>query len=274
MVSVMVDEKHKEYFRLYYFQYMITGLCTILFLYSEISLVPRGQNIQFSLDDPSITKRYVPSELVGPLGCLILSVGLSNLVVLWSCMFDKDQLKKNRVTWLRERPDGISKDFHFMHTSLLCLMLIISINAAVTGALKLIIGNLRPDFVDRCMPDLQKISDSDSSVFGLDICKQTNKWVLYEGLKSTPSGHSSFIVSTMGFTYLWQKAFTTRTARSYIWCPLLALVVMVSRVVDHRHHWYDVVSGAALAFLVIYACWKWTFVNVAKRDILPSPVSL
>ena len=127
---------------------------------------------------------------------------------------------------------------------------------------------------DRCMPDLQKISDSDSSVFGLDICKQTNKWVLYEGLKSTPSGHSSFIVSTMGFTYLWQKEFTTRTTRSYIWCPLLALVVMVSRVVDHRHHWYDIVSGAALAFIVIYACWKWTFVNVAKRDILPSPVSL
>ncbi|CAI6451711.1 AAC_HP2_G0013160.mRNA.1.CDS.1 [Saccharomyces cerevisiae] len=274
MISVMADEKHKEYFKLYYFQYMIIGLCTILFLYSEISLVPRGQNIEFSLDDSSISKRYVPNELVGPLECLILSVGLSNMVVFWTCMFDKDLLKKNRVKRLRERPDGISNDFHFMHTSILCLMLIISINAALTGALKLIIGNLRPDFVDRCIPDLQKMSDSDSLVFGLDICKQTNKWILYEGLKSTPSGHSSFIVSTMGFTYLWQRVFTTRNTRSCIWCPLLALVVMVSRVIDHRHHWYDVVSGAVLAFLVIYCCWKWTFTNLAKRDILPSPVSV
>lgn len=81
---------------------MIIGLCTILFLYSEISLVPRGQNIEFSLDDPSISKRYVPNELVGPLECLILSVGLSNMVVFWTCMFDKDLLKKNRVKRLRE----------------------------------------------------------------------------------------------------------------------------------------------------------------------------
>ena len=130
----MADEKHKEYFKLYYFQYMIIGLCTILFLYSEISLVPRGQNIEFSLDDPSISKRYVPNELVGPLECLILSVGLSNMVVFWTCMFDKDLLKKNRVKRLRERPDGISNDFHFMHTSILCLMLIISINYDLKGA--------------------------------------------------------------------------------------------------------------------------------------------
>lgn len=68
-------------------------------------------------------------------------------------MFDKDLLKKNRVKRLRERSDGISNDFYFMYISILCLMLIISINVVLIGVLKLIIGNLRFDFVDRCIFD-------------------------------------------------------------------------------------------------------------------------
>lgn len=243
----------------------------IFFLYSELGLVPRSNNVKFQLNNPRISKSYVEDEVVGGIECILMSVLISTSVLLWYCTWGKESLRKQHGAWITNRPDWISKDFHFMHVSLLCLALVLTINGALTNSLKLIIGNFRPDFLARCMP--KDVTTSKSDFYGLDICQQEDKGILYEGLKSTPSGHSSFITSGLGFIFIWQSKYVIGKYWRHIWCLILMAIVMISRITDHRHHWYDVLSGCSLGCSIIYCCWRWVF-STRPGATLPIPVSI
>ena len=269
------------YLEIYLLQYLCVGIGLFFFFYTEFMMVPRTDKVKFQWDNPNISKSYVENELVNGTDCLLLSVFVSSFVVVWHCVFGKVSGRKISSTAHAGvdggdndigggRPKGISKEVHLLHISLLCLSLILTINGALTNALKLSIGNLRPDFLARCQPIIQAASEP-NKYYTLEACKQANKAILYEGLKSTPSGHSSFISSSMGFLFFWQCYFVAGNNARHLWCPLLAFIVMVSRITDHRHHWYDLIFGAFVGLSTVFFCWKWIFTKSAK-SLLPSPV--
>ncbi|SCU96574.1 LADA_0H01640g1_1 [Lachancea dasiensis] len=226
------------------------------FVWSELFLHPRLSK-QFRTDDPAISKSYVPQETVTNAQCLAIAFPLPVVVLSWWCWLGRDALVENRYmvhSYARVRkPEWVPARWHLYHASCVVLVLVLGINGVLTNGLKLAITNARPDFLARCKP-----VDPTAPYVGYDQCSQSDKWILYEGLKSTPSGHSSFAAAGLGFLYVWQTHHTRVSRVRHFWCPALCFLVMVSRVVDHRHHWYDVLAGAALGAAVSGLAWtKW-----------------
>lgn len=124
------------------------------------------------------------------------------------------------------------------------------VNAVATESLKLAVGRPRPDFFYRCFPDGVVTSDRRCTGDELDVT---------DGRKSFPSGHSSFAFCSLGFLFLWLRwrlrmhRYSPRVAYPAYALPfVMASVISASRICDHRHHWQDVVAGAALGLSIAY----------------------
>ncbi|EJW04451.1 hypothetical protein EDEG_01321 [Edhazardia aedis USNM 41457] len=124
------------------------------------------------------------------------------------------------------------------------LMLGVVINTIITELLKIVVGRLRPDFLERCMmTNLKEIQI---------------QHLINDGRKSFPSAHSSLVFNT--FLYLaglfqiapkysvfgefacsQKKAFR---CLSIIVAFILAGLVGYTRILDNRHHFTDIAAGA------------------------------
>ena len=100
------------------------------------------------------------------------------------------------------------------------------------------IGRLRPDFLSRCKLDQNlKCTGKESLVT--------------EGRRSFPSGHSSSTFGGLGFISLFLSDHFSifdgsgRIHKFIIFLiPILtASLVSISRIMDYRHHWSDVLAG-------------------------------
>ncbi|XP_064465762.1 phospholipid phosphatase 5-like [Ornithodoros turicata] len=137
------------------------------------------------------------------------------------------------------------------------LSLALCLNGIITNVIKVSVGRPRPDFFFRCFPD---------GVGSLSRpCTGPDRDVV-EGLKSFPSGHSSFSFTSLGFTalYLFGKLGTFQTnKRQQAWRLVLpaslllwAVTVAVSRTCDYHHHWQDVLAGSLLGLSVAFLCYR------------------
>ncbi|TBU65770.1 acid phosphatase/Vanadium-dependent haloperoxidase [Dichomitus squalens] len=145
------------------------------------------------------------------------------------------------------------------HSSWLGWLLSCSITGAITQFSKITVGRPRPDLIDRCQP----ISGAVDPPLGLStvaICTQTDVGILRDGWRSFPSGHSSLSFAGLGFLsfYLAGKLhlFDERGHTVKAWISLVPLsgaaLVAISRTMDYRHHWQDVLTGSTLGIVVAY----------------------
>ena len=235
--------------------------------YSELRMAPRLSQ-EFRTDDPSISKSYIARETVSSLQCLLLAYPLPVLVLSWWCFVGSDLMVSRYQTRSHARvprPEWVPAKFHLFHASCVALTLALGVNGVLTNAFKLLISNARPDFLARCQPE-----KGVTLYVTVAQCTQRDTFVLYEGLKSTPSGHSSFAAAGLGFLYLWLLRHTRIPRLRHLWCPALCLFVMVSRVIDHRHHWYDVLAGGALGLAVCAMIWRTVMREEPTVSLLPS----
>ncbi|KAJ8590745.1 acid phosphatase/Vanadium-dependent haloperoxidase [Rhizopogon salebrosus TDB-379] len=153
------------------------------------------------------------------------------------------------------------------HHSTLGLLLSLSMTGSVTQLFKVTVGRPRLDLIARCQPAL----GSEDPLWGLstvDICTQTVSYMLEDGWKSFPSGHSS----SLGFLafYLADKLhlFDNRghAARISITPLAVAAFVAISRTMDYRHHWHDVLTGAPLALILAYFSYRQYYPDLASVD--------
>ena len=136
----------------------------------------------------------------------------------------------------------------------------------ITGTFKNAIGKPRPDLIDRCQPSVT----TDPQPFGLSnstICKQTDRSLLNDGFMSFPSGHSSTSFSGLFYLslYLAGKLHILDT-KGEVWRLLIVTIPMigagliaVSRIMDARHHPFDVISGSLLGILVAWVSYRQYF---------------
>lgn len=148
------------------------------------------------------------------------------------------------------------------------VVLSLSLTGAFTQAIKVTVGRPRPDLISRCNPDAGTVDP----VFGLStvaICHQTNRSIINDGFRSFPSGHSSLSFAGLTFLSLYIAGklhlFDTRGHAPKAWISILPLfgaaLVAISRTMDYRHHWQDVVAGSILGFVIA---------NFAYRQYFPS----
>ncbi|KAK7014982.1 lipid transport protein [Favolaschia claudopus] len=205
----------------------------------------RGFRRQFSVDDTSIRHTFAVHERVPDYALYLIAIVAP--VVLQAAI---------NVLTIRSWWD--------LHNSLLGLILGLSITGSVTNIVKITVGRPRPDMLDRCQP----ISGSVDPIYGLSnssICTlASNSSKLIDGFRSFPSGHSSLSFAGLGFLafYLAGKLhlFDERGYAAKAWASLLpfvgAALVAISRTMDNRHHWQDVLVGSILGTVVSFFCYR------------------
>ncbi|KAH9048179.1 phosphatidic acid phosphatase type 2/haloperoxidase [Lactarius hengduanensis] len=149
------------------------------------------------------------------------------------------------------------------HNSALGLVLSLSLAGAFTQVVKVTVGRPRPDIIDRCQPNAGTVDPP----FGLSsaaICHQSDRHILNDGFRSFPSGHSSLSFAGLTFLSLYIAGklllFDSRGHTPKVWLSVLPLfgaaLVAVSRTMDYRHHWQDVVAGSCLGILTAYLSYR------------------
>jgi diacylglycerol diphosphate phosphatase/phosphatidate phosphatase len=158
----------------------------------------------------------------------------------------------------------------------------------VKGTLKNAIGKPRPDLIDRCNPKPEEMAafllPGNFSLASHDICQQTNNAILKDGFRSFPSGHSSstfsspepYIGSSLQVTGAWAGLFYLSLylsgklhlldSRGEVWKSFIVLVpslgaalIAGSRIMDARHHPFDVITGSLLGIFCAWTAYRQYF---------------
>ncbi|KAI0831359.1 acid phosphatase/Vanadium-dependent haloperoxidase, partial [Trametes gibbosa] len=150
-----------------------------------------------------------------------------------------------------------------LHSSWLGLLLSLTITGSITQFVKITVGRPRPDLIARCIPAPGAV-DPQLGLSTVAICTQTVNHTLQDGWKSFPSGHSSLSFAGLGFLafYLAGKLhlFDRRGHTVKAWLALAPLagaaLVAISRTMDYRHHWQDVLTGSILGLVTAYFSYR------------------
>lgn len=151
-----------------------------------------------------------------------------------------------------------------LHSGWLGLLLSLSLTGAVSQVTKVMVGRPRPDLIARCKP-LQ--GSANAPIFGLvtsKICTQTDRFIMRDGFRSFPSAHSSLSFAGLGFLsfYLAGKLhlFDEKGYTGKSWVSLTPLVgaalIAISRTMDYRHHWQDVLTGSTVGIIFAFFSYR------------------
>ncbi|CAG5123560.1 unnamed protein product [Candidula unifasciata] len=149
-----------------------------------------------------------------------------------------------------------------------------------TESLKYSVGRLRPNFLDICRPDFDKLNcttDTSSDRFITEYkCTNTqmDERIIQDSQLSFPSGHASMSMFSALFTvfYLQMRLevkfslFLRPTLQMAL--ILMAVFCCVTRVTDYKHFISDVIAGC-----VIGICLAWTMFYKIAYDVIPSQSS-
>lgn len=227
-------------FNRYVSDWIATGLIFgYFFLVAEHAL---PFNRQFKLNDPTIQHPFTVHERVTGHMCLALAAIVPSVVIA-AVTFVKYKHNRNNC-------------WHLLQVSLLGLAFTVSVDGVITDILKCWVGRARPDFLQRCGPE----EGTPVDVFvDVSVCTAPlGTSLLADGMRSTPSGHSSILFSAFLFLSLWiwgqfQLSKPGRPLHVYLFAVsplLLAAYVALSRVQDYRHHFVDIFLGGILGCTV------------------------
>lgn len=142
----------------------------------------------------------------------------------------------------------------------------LALTTCVTELIKIMVGGLRPAFPRVCIPGQIPPSTYTTLAITSDAqCSQTDEAMLKDYRKSFPSGHTSYAFAAalyLSLYFVWRAA-SLRSSFSYVsaqvfshllmicvslplWC---ALLIGVSRLLDNKHWYWDVIAGAGIGSL-------------------------
>ncbi|ORX69657.1 acid phosphatase/Vanadium-dependent haloperoxidase, partial [Linderina pennispora] len=174
----------------------------------------------------------------------------------------------------------LRRSFHDMNSGVLGLCLALVLNMMITNTVKNLAGRHRPDFIDRCDIDKNAAPRLEPFIGLLNstVCRQTDQSILYDGMRSFPSGHSSFSFAGLTYLALWLAGHLNvgdgrgRTYKAFVvFVPeLAAMLVAVSRTKDYRHHWQDVLAGSILGVVMAWISYRHYYPSIMSTRMDPS----
>ncbi|KAJ6095579.1 hypothetical protein N7486_006325 [Penicillium sp. IBT 16267x] len=258
----------------YIFDYVILIACVIGFFILD-SVEPYHQH--FSLRNISLQYPYAVHERI-PIQWALCISGLFPLVLIIIYTLFIDGLfshhkpldpasgkRKLRGPWRWK--DRLWE----MNCGILGLLLSQALAFLITQVLKNACGKPRPDLIDRCQP---RDGSQDMLPYGLSnstICTGEAS-LIKDGFRSWPSGHSSSSFAGLFYTSLWLGGkFHIMDNRGETWKTLLvtipilaATLVAVSRIMDARHHPFDVITGSLLGVICAIVSYRQYFPPITE----------
>lgn len=238
----------------------------VLMLLSHIGYIPKGHT-SILCDDPSINRMFTGDTV--PMTALLL---MSTITPFLNILLLEWALPRSKARNLREATDLAWRFFKDLFFGQLVALLIIEF-------FKMTVSEARPHFMQTCKPNISEELCANGYV-QLTWQNCTNPFDLSKGhvldtMKSFPSGHAglgAFIAAYMSWYLLtrlrveWSRLLAISTALLWmLWGALCG----VSRIWDNKHHWWDVMVGAAIGVLGAYATIRYLsqqFVALSRRS--------
>ncbi|KXG47087.1 Phosphatidic acid phosphatase type 2/haloperoxidase [Penicillium griseofulvum] len=252
----------------YIFDYVIIIACAIGFAILN-KVEPYHQH--FSLTNTSIQYPYAVHERVPmPLALCISAAFPLGLIIVYTLFLDglfSHHKPQDAVSGKRKLrgPHRWKDRLWELNCGVLGLLLAQGLAFVITQALKTACGKPRPDLIARCQP----AADSKDLFPGLSnstICTG-DPALLTDGFRSWPSGHSSSSFAGLVYTSLWLGGkLHVMDNRGEAWKALLVMVpllaaslIAVSRIMDARHHPFDVITGSMLGVVCGWVAYRQYF---------------
>ncbi|WLF76827.1 hypothetical protein PVL30_000531 [Lodderomyces elongisporus] len=219
-------------------------------------------NRQFSPSDLSIQHPYAVEERVSGMQCIALATLVPSFVIT-AVTVSKVYLRS------KSKEDAL----HTLQVAILGLAIAISVTGTVTDILKNWIAQPRPDFLARCGIKPELNSDKLLDISSCSAPLGAN--VLLDGLRSTPSGHSSISFVAFAYLTLWilaQYRLISNCPKSvykYILAALpllLATYIALSRTQDYRHHFFDIIFGSLIGCIFAWLVFRLYWENLTSEE--------
>ncbi|KAF2897157.1 hypothetical protein ILUMI_09023 [Ignelater luminosus] len=133
-----------------------------------------------------------------------------------------------------------------------------SFNLVITEVAKIVVGEHRPHFLDTCQPDTAQSCIPGEYVSDYK-CTSTfySNYLIIDSSRSFPSGHASISVYVSLFCAFYIHCRLSSRQLSTVVKPFIIVMVLLwavvcslTRITDHRHHWWDVAVGTILGIAV------------------------
>lgn len=258
-----------------------------------------GFRQHFSLQNYTLQYPYAVHERVPAGWCYVIVVVCPAIIIaFWTLvidgLFSHSQPSTDEGTGRRVGRYRLKDRLWELNCGILGLALSEGMAFVITGTFKNAVGKPRPDLIDRCRP---LAGSADPSPYGLSnstICTQTDNAILKDGFRSFPSGHSSSKCFTFWQIYISQGArWTDHSAGSFAGLFYLSLylaaklhiwdskgeawkifvviipsigagLIAASRIMDARHHPFDVITGSLLGIMCAFIAYRQYFPPVTE----------
>ncbi|XP_055550290.1 putative phosphatidate phosphatase isoform X2 [Wyeomyia smithii] len=229
---------------------LLVALITFITV-SELGYFPQVVIRGFYCDDRSIQRPYSGDSVTT---CMIILSGFVPFFLIWLTeilFYFPTMTETSKVDAPSSRYKGsLYQTFYWFRKygrGLIIKLLIID-------AAKIFAGEHRPHFIDTCRPDVVCEGKEFISSY---TCTNTDDslYFIRDASKSFPSGHSSVSVFETVFM-IWYLHRRVPKLPSILALPLIQLVIALwgifcplSRIMDNRHHWWDVLAGSLVGLV-------------------------
>lgn len=249
---------------------IVLSLCGLIIIL-ELEIIP-FRPIGFHCGDPKISHKFQGDTIsFGYLLGITFFVPLIGICLVEALAINptpvyKTAEKKRNLT-------GVKQGWHWYCQFVFGLLIVIFI----TEAGKSLIAEPRPHFLDTCRPD--KAVNCTSGYISDFKCtnKNLSKLLVRDSFRSFPSGHSALgIYMAVFMIWFFQKRIPQSSYLIVPWLQCLFLfwgmLCALTRITDHRHHWWDVLAGAlcgvGMAIYTVKTCCKSFFLHRTKTPKL------
>ncbi|KAL8662779.1 MAG: hypothetical protein Q9168_008201 [Polycauliona sp. 1 TL-2023] len=258
----------------YILDYVIIVFLLIAF-YALDAVEPYHQHFSlrnYTLQYPFAEHERVPIPLLFVLNSLLPAVVIALYALLIDGLFSRHKQTTPRDGQRTLGKYRLKDRLWEFNCGILGLLLSQGAAFVITGALKNATGKPRPDLIQRCQP---LAGSADGEPFGLSdysICTQENKKLLKDGFRSFPSGHSSSAFAGLFYLSIYLAAkMHVLDNKGEVWKTFIVMIptlgaalIAVSRIMDARHHPFDVISGSMLGVLVAWGAYRQYFPPVTE----------
>ncbi|XP_061721129.1 phospholipid phosphatase 1-like isoform X2 [Cydia pomonella] len=240
-------KKHSIWWNVFLDVPILAAVVIVVSLY-EYGIIPSYKS-GFFCNDPNLSYTFngdTVKEVV--LVTTVLLMPLTAFLITELVLLDSDYLRSRPVEALR-RTGLLYRNYMYG----------LVFNVLVVEIIKGLSGMPRPVFFQICKPDTGINCTTGEYISTFECTSSYSWWKQYDSYHSFPSGHTSLSVYCGLFIawYLQRRAFSwsSRTVLlvplAQICCVGYAAVCSLSRITDHRHHWWDVAAGMVVGVVTL-----------------------
>lgn len=242
----------------------------VVYAVLDVIVTPFAQ--PFSLNNASLQYPYADPERIPIWMALVISGFFPGITIAVYTLFLDGLFSHHRRTTRTRSKYTFWDRLWELNCGWLGLLLAQGSAFVITGSLKNLIGKPRPDIIARCKPDQALVEAlAQFTLATKALCTETDSHIMQDGFRSFPSGHSSSSFAGLFYLSLYLAAkLHVLDQKGEVWRTFIVLVptlaaacVAGSRIMDARHHPFDVLFGSALGILCAWASYRQYFPPVS-----------